>query len=394
MTPPPPGRLLSLQAVRAVAASMVVVVHLAGPTAFEAKVFGRSLLQPLWYPAMTGVDLFFVVSGFVMAVTAGGVLTGGARSSLARFAWRRVSRVYPMYWAVSLALLAVVLVAPGLVHGNGEDTSLVASFLLLPQRGEALVMVGWTLVHEMGFYLVFALALLAARHGRWAGRAVLIGWSAFVVVGDLLLPDPASPWLAVATNPLNLEFGLGILAGVLVLRRRGSGGVLVGLGLALLVPAWIDRSVQGPLLEDGLVAALVVGTGCALLVAGLATLERAGRLRVPALLGRLGDSSYSLYLVHVPVVTLAALVADRLLPRLEGGLGVVEQALVVALAFVACQVAGLVAHRLAEQPLLGLTRRLERRVTSARAQGGVVPALPRPAPEGGAVSDGASTLTS
>ncbi|WP_432510411.1 acyltransferase family protein [Kineococcus sp. SYSU DK001] len=392
-TPPPVGRLLSLQAVRAVAASLVVLVHLGGPTAFEHKVFGSSLLQPVWWPAQSGVDLFFVVSGFVMAVTAGGALFAGApRPSVGRFAWRRASRVYPLYWAVSLVLLAVVLAAPGLVHGNGEETDLLATFALLPQRGEPLLLVGWTLVYEMGFYLVFTLSLLAGRRGRGAARAVLVAWAAAVLVAGPFVPQGASPWLQVATNPLNLEFGMGVLAGWLVVsgRAAGRGPLLLGAGLTVLLATWVDLSLRGPLTGTGLAMALALGGGSALTVTGLATLEREGRLRVPALLGRLGDASYSLYLVHVPVITLAAIVLARVLPDLRGPAGLALQAVVVVVAFVGCQVAGLLAHALLERPLLTLTRRLERRVASPRG------AAARPAqarPERGEVSAAASTLT-
>ncbi|WP_245885354.1 acyltransferase family protein [Kineococcus rhizosphaerae] len=392
--PRPVGRLTSLQAVRAVAASLIVLVHLGGPTAFEHKVFGTSLLQPVWWPAQSGVDLFFVLSGFVMAVTAGGALFAGApRPSVARFAWRRASRVYPLYWAVSLVLLAVVLAAPGLVHGNGEPTSLLASFALLPQRGEALLLVGWTLVHEMGFYLVFALSLLAGRAGRWAARAVLAGWLAAVLVGGFLVPAGASPWLQVAANPINLEFGLGVLAGWFLVSGRagGRGAVLLGGGLAVLVVSWVDLALRGPLTATGLTSALALGTGAALAVSGLAVLEQEGRLRVPALLGRLGDASYSLYLVHVPLVTVAAIVLGRVLPRPGGAAGTALQVVVVVAVFLACQVAGLLAHAVVERPLLSVTRWAERRA----APRPVVPA-PRPqaAPERAALSDEASTLTS
>ena len=394
--PPAPGRLATLQAVRALAAAMVVVVHLAGPTAFEHKVFGRSLLDPLWHPAMTGVDLFFVVSGFVMVVTAGGALTGAApRQSLGRFAWRRASRIYPLYWLVSLALLAVVLAAPQLVHGNGEPTSLPASFLLLPQAGEPLLLVGWTLVHEVGFYLVFALAL--AVRARWAAWGVLGAWAAVVLVGHLLVPHPSSPWLVVGFNPMNLEFLLGIGAGCLVLHARRGGAALLGAGAAILVLAWADLGAQGPLLRDPLVGALVVGTGAALAVAGLALLERDGRLRVPAALARLGDSSYSLYLVHVPAITLAAIVLARLLPPVGGGAGVAVQLLVVAAVAAGCALAASLTHRFAEQPLLRLTRSLERGrrdrrdVPAGTAEG--VPGAPAPASPAPELSGQASTLT-
>ena len=389
--PARPPRLATLQAVRALAASMVVVVHLAGPTAFEHKVFDRSLLQPLWYPAMTGVDVFFVVSGFVMAVTAGGALLEGApTTSLGRFAWRRASRVYPVYWVVTLAVLAAVVVVPGLREGGLAGTDLLASFLLLPQSGEPLLLVGWTLVHEMGFYAVFTLALVAARAGRWAARAVLVGWGAFVLVGHLALPDASSPWWRVATNPVNLEFLLGIAAGLLVLRHRGHGGALLTAGLALLVPAWIDLSVRGPLLRDATVGALVVGTGAALAVAGLARLERDGRLRVPALLARLGDASYALYLVHVPLVTLLAVVVSAVLPTPGGAAGVVLQLAVVLLVLAGCQVAGLLAHRVVEQPLLRGARALERRATRPRP--GPVADPAQPVAERAELSGTASTL--
>ena len=143
--------MLTLPATRGVAANLVVFSHL---FFVQAKYTTAGVLPAFALYGLAGVDMFFVLSGFIMVAVA------GRNIGPIRFLWRRAARIYPTYWLVSLAVLALAIVAPALVDSSViAPISLWRSFLLVPGETVPLLAVGWTLVHEMYFYLVFAIFL-------------------------------------------------------------------------------------------------------------------------------------------------------------------------------------------------------------------------------------------
>ena len=160
--------LFNIQALRAVAAFLVVFVHidrLAELAGFRAgtTVFGN-----------TGVDLFFVISGFIMVVT----VTERPQSP-AQFFRHRVARIVPLYWLVTLAVFTLALVAPVLLQSTrANPAELLKSLAFIPYRRfdgqmHPLVFVGWTLNYEMMFYALFAVGMLFSR--KAAGFAFTLG---------------------------------------------------------------------------------------------------------------------------------------------------------------------------------------------------------------------------
>ena len=127
-----PGRkIVNIQALRGIAVLLVVAYHL---TKIEAKYgHGERLLTTLATIGMSGVDLFFVISGFVMVtVTRGWFRKDGA---LAHFLYHRFKRIYPIYWFYSLLILAIFLLKPDMVNSSqGGNVNIISSFLLLPQN--------------------------------------------------------------------------------------------------------------------------------------------------------------------------------------------------------------------------------------------------------------------
>ena len=139
------SQLRTIQMARGVAANLVVFSHL---FFVESKYTAAGVLPAFTLYGIAGVDLFFVLSGFIMVAVAGRDI------GPIEFLWRRATRVYPTYWLISLAVLAVAIVAPAIVNSSIQvPISLWRSFLLIPDRTLPLLAVGWTLVHEMYFYL-------------------------------------------------------------------------------------------------------------------------------------------------------------------------------------------------------------------------------------------------
>jgi exopolysaccharide production protein ExoZ len=329
--PKAPGEVRSIQYLRGFAAFGVLIFHAADRAGY---VFGVGA---------AGVDVFFVISGFIMWV-----VTCRKTPSPAEFLTRRIQRIVPLYWGLTLATAAAAILIPGAFPAMRPTADhLIQSLLFAPHRDETgliapLIVPGWTLNYEMFFYLLFAAALLApARLRPWVLSAALVGLAALRPLGDA-----HNPLWATYTNPLLLEFGGGVWLGKAWsegrLPGRATGWGLIALGLAGFA------AVTAAGLDVDPARVLLWGLPALLLVTGAVSLERAGPLPHWRPLRALGDASYSVYLVH----GLAISAAVRLLQRLG-----LEAPVPLFLASMATGVAaGLVAYQLAEKPMMKLFR--------------------------------------
>jgi exopolysaccharide production protein ExoZ len=258
---------------RGVAATAVILKHASHP--------GGALERAL----DAGVDLFFVISGFVMVVS-----TYGKDISPSEFIRRRCERVLPMWWVT----LAIVLV---LGLGSGDWSAWVLSLLLIPTTinsgvGSVYWGVGWTLVFEVVFYAFFAAGL--AFRSTWFVFAVL---PTMVAVG-LAVGRSDVAVLNDAMHPLLLEFVTGALVARLMLAGKRPPLLYAGLGVALLM---VGAQVGGG--TD--IRPLTLGLPMALVVASLAAAD----LPKVRFLTLLGDASYSMYLLHyIPILLVWSIV--------------------------------------------------------------------------------------
>lgn len=321
-------RLRSLDAVRGVAALLVLLFHV--NEMFVGGRFGspRDLL-PLLRAGYAGVDVFFVLSGFLMVSIYRERI--GQPGEAARFLKRRALRILPLYWVVTLALLPFYFLVPDAGAGNERDPAhILASLTLLPTGDLPIVGVGWTLQLELYFYLLFALMLGRPRIG-----VPLLG---FVVIGGLVAPLFFWPlplgFLLSHYMPL---FALGGLAAILRLREEG-GRVLTALGLQCFSLAFYYEPELG---AD--TARWAFGATAAMTIAGLRAIEQAKVLALPRPLIFLGEASYALYLVHYFAIAAAAM----LLPPLP-------DAPTAFLLIAAGLAAGFVLHFALEKPMLML----------------------------------------
>jgi len=264
-------QLRSIQALRAVAALAVVFFHLS-PTS--------------WTLGAAGVDLFFVISGFIMG-------TVGLGDSPARFMSKRIIRIVPLYWAVTIAMCAASQV-PGLFSTFTFDLPrLAASLLFIPfedPQGKIwpLIVVGWTLNYEMFFYLLFALGLWLRRPIA-APILIICGLAA---AGWFFQPEWTIPHFY--TDQLLLEFAFGLLLSRAVFFRNAA------LGSALALAGFIALFSWGLGSDTPDWRIIYWGLPALAIVAGFVAIERAGAFPGQALrpLEKLGDASYSLYLTH------------------------------------------------------------------------------------------------
>jgi len=301
---PIPAKFASIQVLRGIAAMLVVFAHL---QVVEQRYGLGDPILPGWLDyGQSSVDLFFVISGFVIAT----VSRAQFRSlpAAGHFLFQRVTRIYPPYWLYSAIVLLVWLYRPGLVNAaQGHQIDILASFLLLPQDLLPLLMVGWTLTHEMYFYLV--VALLLPLIPERAFPLALAAWAAVVILGQghaMLYPgELLDPTLRLMLHPLTLEFIGG--AAVALLLYGGAGGhgrAILALGIAGFILA--VRALQaGYAVLDGADRwrLLWFGVPALLVTYGAARSEIEGKLRFPAFMRRIGDASYSIYLSHILVLS-------------------------------------------------------------------------------------------
>ncbi len=335
-------RLPSLQMLRAVAALLVVLFHT--QTILGAR--GVAVFGGIFGNADRGVDLFFVLSGFV--VTYVHARDWGHPRRLGRYVFNRVSRIYPSVLIVSALAVAAYLL--GDRADKLEAWTIVAGVLLLPQDGPLLVGVTWTLKHEMVFYLVFAWTIADRRL-----LALPILWQA-AVLACALAGLRLSGWARYGLGPTNLEFGLGIASALLVMHRAAlparagpavpAASLLLGTAMfvagTLVELVWHRRLPVPDLAAYGLASALIVGAA--------ALLDLSGRLRAPRMLVRLGDASYAIYLLHFAVVTQICGVLLRL--------GVTQGAWLGLSAAAGGVLAGMGFHRWVDRPIQQSLRRL------------------------------------
>lgn len=341
-------RFLSLQVLRAVAAIAVTVFHLS----FVEKKYlpGDPLLGEIATHADAGVDLFFVLSGFVMT-TLTRRTTSDATSAM-RFLAARAWRVLPMYWLFTTLVVVLMAAAPNVVNSSYGNQSILASYLLIPHTQLPVLAVGWTLVHEAYFYLVFAFALAVVR--RQGLTLYLLGWAAVVAIASGLEGPDFSPVRALITSPLTIEFIVGALLGLHWRRLpRRAGIVLSGIGLIVVLAAALTLPGSPSPSPNAWLRVACFGLPCAMIVAGVVLLEESQRFRAPRWLVSLGDCSYSLYLSHVFVISLVGRAWGSFSPTT----GALNHALFAMSAIVASCVVGRLLHRHVESPLMALPGR-------------------------------------
>jgi exopolysaccharide production protein ExoZ len=342
------ANIVSIQYLRAIAALLVVFYH----TLYQIKEYQGLFDANIWRFGAAGVDIFFLISGFIMWVTA-----ATRHTTPVGFMNNRVIRIVPMYWIVTLGLFALSSATPG---------HLARSLLFIPHANPAqperiwpLLLTGWTLNYEMFFYGLFACALTLPR--RLMLPAVCAMFSALTLAGfNGMAHGPiASFW----TESIIMEFVAGMLIGHLYLQGRLSfsepaSAALVAVGGVLLVAATPWAASQTRLLAWGLPAFVIV--------VGALSLENHRTPRGKGILELLGDASYSIYLTHI--VTLGAL---RVFWNMVGLTkpGLLAAVTFICVAMLVCTAVGVAAYVGLEAPITRTARRLRLGARQAPALG-------------------------
>lgn len=293
----------SLQAGRAISALMVVLSHAATLFGEDPRYWHRAWLTYRIAGLALSIEYFFVLSGAVILLAHYRDI--GHPSSIPAYLWKRFRHVYPLYWIVLTVFVVTYPLHPALHEPWRTDPWVIVSgyFLVFLNTLQVNLAVAWTLFHEILFYLGFAVLLA----NRLAGRIILAVWFILSIV------TMVHPWSLFGAYylfaPLHIFFAFGMAAAwLLVTRKISHAGWIAALGTCLFVGAAVAASIAG---DVSMTMHFVGGTGATLLLFSSVRLEQQGRLSIPRSLRFMGDASYSLYLVHYPVMMLAAPVLFR-----------------------------------------------------------------------------------
>jgi len=334
--------IVGIQYLRFFAALLVILDH-SFQTVGQA---GRGQLSTGFAGGAAGVDVFFVISGFIMThISQRPDLHAG------RFMLDRLTRIAPPYWLLTLVIAAVLLIKPALfssVHFTVPIFLSSLAFLAWPNPwlpgNPPLLQIGWTLNYEIFFYVIFALAMFTSRRHR-----VVIAISTITILAAIGIFSPSrNAWVEFYTFPMILEFAFGMMIAAYTERRTLPAFIatpLLLVGITLLL-----ASLAIPLGRMSAIRTLIWGVPAALTVLGMVALEQQRQMIKSAGLLLLGNASYSLYLTHMLVLGAIRATWHRL-DRLQ-----LHDALLLSLCVVSSILVGIAFYYAVERPLIKKAR--------------------------------------
>lgn len=300
----------SIHYLRGMAALCIVVFHIC----IAVPAIDPGLKHTVWLES--GVNIFFVISGFVMMKS-----TAHTPKTTGQFLLDRFIRIVPIYWIITLYIFAS---NPGL-----HRDMLLPSLFFVPvhtasgQLQSALIPPAWTLYIEFGFYVIFAFLIGFSQRKKLLYTALI--FVAAIIIGKLV----SSPTLSFYARPVIIEFWLGMM---LACYHHHGRGWMLPLGVVLLTMA--------PAIPVPIISAYTIGAF--LTVAGMVSLEE--KFRDSTWMHALGDSSYVLYLTHMMTILIGLSLFGR---QLQG-----QPALLFGALLLASIAVGWAVHRAVEKPLV------------------------------------------
>lgn len=348
----------SLQAIRAIAAVAVVLYHI-GVTICKDSYFANEELRIPFLFGNAGVEYFFVLSGFIIA--SAHLNDIGRPEKVWSFLRKRFLRIFPSYWLVFVPVLFVAYLVPSLNSSIPQDELRVLySLFLIPQdiaivggSGAPVITVAWTLQYELVFYCFFALLVVNIRLGVFVALCFAGLYGFGIVFGANRFPFP----LSFLIKDYILLFAMGMGVAWIVSRDTPMAisycDMLIAVGSFLFVLVAFDVVMRLDIFGD--LKTLIYGLSGSAVILGLVLAEKSGK----TYLGQsgfqlLGDSSYAIYLIHFPLISLLCKVAVAAHLQKFGLVGAVVTFILI---FVSCLLVGVLFQLFLERPIAAYFRR-------------------------------------
>lgn len=291
--------LENIQSLRAIATLMIVASHW---RSIDSKYSGDplNLFNYLGFGRFA-IDMFFVVSGFIMVYiswTSRDTLKARAKQA-GRFLFARTTRIFPIYWIISGAIFVLYLFRPDWVFSSSAlSPNIIKSIFLWPDTAPPLLAVAWTLVHELEFYLIFAVMMLIPRGKRLYGLGL---WALILTIGQLQGWRNLGPVRNIVFSPFTYDFIAGTFLAYLYQSQKftiRNTAILWGGFILSFLWAYLAYLYYQPFIYDSLTRVLIYIVPAIVIVYTMCELNRQNQL-LPKWLQTIGNWSFVLYLTHV-----------------------------------------------------------------------------------------------
>jgi len=296
-------------------------------------------------PGKFGVNLFFVLSGFIILFAHYKDIEQPTR--IKTYAWRRLTKIYPMYWICSALYVVVALAGIGQPDFTSDIRSILSAVTLINFTEVPIVplRVAWTLFYEMKFYIIFSAILINRRFGI----AVFSLWASYIAVSYFTgITDPLRLWTL-----WNVHFFLGGF--IFLIRNKlpnavGAPTLVLGIVGIIYCAIHVDFDLE-PIEGRNNDLLLIIAASSAMIILGSLKLEPMFQKWAPSVLKYIGDASYSLYLVHSGIIS-----AGYIILRKFGLFGWVGEGVVYFGMAALATVGGCITHSFIEKPVLNWIR--------------------------------------
>lgn len=358
-------RIESLQALRGLAAILVMLFHYRFYLRSQVE-NGTTIWDALFGWGIIGVDIFFIISGFIMVYTTQNYTQ--SLFSTKRFLINRAIRIFPMYY-IGLLITFLLSGAMSTFHYPEKVQNLLSALTFTVYKTDitphyiddgGMYNIRWTLNYEVYFYMAFSVCLLV-KHRLLS----LIGFSAFMIC---LIPAIAgfqpttsiqgypfhSPTLGLLTNPVFLEFIIGAIVGYLYLKLKNITSSTKIQAIASFISLTLFMYVIYGIYNESLRAfntesAIILGVFILFITLADPLLKK----YIPHILTYLGDISFSLYLLHGAI---GSAVMKRMEPfELSNYKGIVTVIIAISLSI-------FISHLTHKYIEIRLTRKLKKRM--------------------------------
>lgn len=327
--------ILTIQYLRAIAALLVVYVHTFEQAPWLKDIFDSSF-------GYAGVDLFFVISGFIMVYS-----THNKTITSVQFFWHRILRVVPLYWFFTISLIVIAYVMPSAVKSvELVPLHIFDSFFFIPSLSPVdpdkfwpVLIPGWTLNYEMAFYALFAFSLILKDILRlWFLIVVMIG---FVIIG---FQSSSNSIIGFYSNMIILEFLVGVVLGYLFVTDKLQKNTLLGFFIVTLGIVYYF-TIQNITDTNRFFSAGIAAT---LIVLGALLIDHSKQKEI-SWLHLLGNASYSIYLSHVFTLGLYRFVLKHI--DVSYSENITNGILLVVIAIIFSAFVGIAVYKLIEMPM-------------------------------------------